>query len=193
MHDRQEILDPESSSRAELTWRFWVLPSVLGVLLLALVATAVVLTLDRREPLPDESAVRPADIGSGVIGSTPPQRAVARARLAARAYFTLDFASVEADMERLRDLGTPAFVEEYDERAPALTRRVTSRKLRLTASLPDDGVATEYLSQNVAQLLVSVDVTTRSGDTRSTGTYRTRVLLMWVDGQWLLAAVDEVV
>ncbi len=62
-----------------------------------------------------------------------------RARLAARAYFTLDVASVEADMDRLRDLATPAFVEEYDRAAPALVRRVRVRELRLGATLPPNG------------------------------------------------------
>lgn len=175
-----------------ITWRFWILPAVLGLLLVALLATSVVLLLDRREAMPDETAQAPADIGSGMIGSSPAQQAVARGRLVARAYFTLDFTTVEADMDRLRELGTPEFVEDYDEMAPALARRVTSQRLKLSAELPENGVATEYLSQNVAQLLVSVDVTTRNDGASSTGLYRTRVLLQWVDGEWMVAAVDEV-
>lgn len=174
------------------TWRSWLLPAVLGVLLVALLATSAVLLLDRREAMPDEVAVQPADIGSEGLADSPAVQAVARARLAARAYFTLAHTSVESDMDRLRELGTPAFVEEYDRAAPALARRVTSQRLRLSASLPRNGVATEYLSQNVAQLLVSVDVTTRRGATSSVGVYRTRVLLRWVDERWLLEAVDEV-
>ena len=175
-----------------LTWRFWVLPAVLVLLLAALLATASVLLLDRREALPTERAVAPADVRRETMGDSPAEQAVARARLAARTYFTLDHTSVAADMDRLRDLGTPAFVEDYDARAPALRRRVTSQRLQLSATLPRNGVATEYLSQNVAQLLVSVDVTTRRGDASSTGTYRTRVLLQRVDERWLLDAVDEV-
>ena len=70
-------------------------------------------------------------------------------------------------MDRLRDLGTPDFVAEYDETAPALARRVRAQRLRLSAVLPDNGVATEYLSQNVAQLLVSVDVTTQRDEQRT--------------------------
>lgn len=173
-------------------WRYWILPSVLAILLLALVATSVVLVRDRRDTLPDESAVQPADIGSGSIGGTPAQQAVARARLAARTYFTIDHTSVESDMDRFRALGTPAFVEEYDRLTRALARRVVAQRLRLSAALPENGVATEYLSQNAAQLLVSVDVTTRRGTTSSTAAYRTRVLLQRVDEQWLVAGVDEV-
>ena len=183
----------ESSEATQaITWRFWILPAVLSLLLVALLATSVVLLLDRREAMPDETARQPADIGSGMIGSSPAQQAVARARLVARTYFTLDHTTVEADMDRLRELGTPEFVEDYDEMAPALARRVTSQQLRLSAVLPENGVATEYLSQNVAQLLVSVNVTTRTDGASSTGPYRTRVLLQWVDGQWMVAAVDEV-
>ncbi len=184
---------PATNEQSGPTWGFGVLPSILAVLLIALLATSAVLLLDRREALPEERAVQPADIGPGAMGGSPAEQAVARARLAANVYFTLDHTSVDADMDRLRDLGTPAFVEGYDRMAPALARRVTSQQLRLSASIPRNGVATEYLSQNVAQLLVSVDVTTRRGATSSTGAYRTRVLLRWVDGQWLLEAVDEVI
>lgn len=181
-----------AGSASGLTWRFWILPTVLALLLAALVATSVVLLVDRRDPLPSEVAEQPADIGVGVLGDSPAEQAVARARLAARTYFTLSHTSVEADMDRLRELGTPVFVEEYDAMAPSIARRVNAQQLVLSASLPRNGVATEYLSQNTAQLLVSLDVTTRRGTTSSTGAYRTRVLLRWVDGRWLLEALDEV-
>jgi hypothetical protein len=173
--------------------RSWVLPSVLAVLLVALVATCVVLLLDRRASLPVEQAVEPAAAGSALDGSTPAEQAVARARLAARTYFTLAHPTVEEDMDRLRALGTDAFVEEYDRMARPLARRVVEEELRLSAALPANGVATEYLSQNVAQLLVSVDVTTRRGDgPGSTADYRTRVQLQRVEGDWLVAGMDEV-
>lgn len=188
-----DVPTPESSdSPPELTWRFWILPAVLSVLLAALLATSVVLLLDRRDPLPDQTAVVPADIGSGGVGDAPEQQAVARARLAARTYFTLAFSSVDADMDRLRAMGTPGFVEEYDETAGALATRVTGQRLRLSASLPQNGVATEYLSPSIAQVLVSVDVTTRRGRASSTGAYRTRVTLQRMDDQWLVAGLDEV-
>lgn len=174
------------------------LPSVLALLLVALVATCVVLLLDRRDELPVERAVEPAPAGStradsSPADSSPAEQAVARARLAARTYFTLDHTTVEEDMERLRALGTDAFVEEYDRMARPLVRRILAEELQLRAALPVNGVATEYLSQNVAQLLVSVDVTTRlGGGAGSTADYRTRVLLQRVEGDWLVAGMDEV-
>lgn len=190
---------PEPTERAEPTeaeavlgWTYWILPAVLVLLVLALVATSVVLLRDRRDVPPAETAVQPADIGSGVIGDAPAQQAVARARLAARSYFTLDHATIADDMERFRALGTPAFVEKYDRLMRSLSRRVVARELRLEAFLPEKGVATEYLSQNAAQLLVSVDVTTSRGVQSTTAPYRTRVLLQRIDEQWLVAGVEEV-
>lgn len=190
MQDLQTILDPRAAPRS--SWRQWVLPIVLTLLLLALVATSVVLVLDRREPSPAQLVEPPADVGTEGSGGSPAQQAVASARLAAITYFTLDHATVEDDMDRLRDLGTPAFVEEYDRTAPALARRIVEERLDLTAALPRNGVATEYLSQDVAQLMVSVDVTTRSRSGSSTADYRTRVLLRWVDEHWWVSALDEV-
>ncbi|WP_323792115.1 hypothetical protein [Nocardioides sp.] len=187
---------PEPPESPELPgsvgWTYWILPGVLVLLILALAATSVVLLRDRREALPAETVVQPADIGSGVIGDAPNQQAVARARLAARSYFTLDHTTVEADMDRFRALGTPAFVEEYNQLMRSLSRQVVARQLRLEAFLPEKGVATEYLSVNAAQLLVSVDVTTSRGLQSRTAPYRTRVLLQRVDDQWLVAGVEEV-
>lgn len=197
---RAEREDPTAAPELQETeetgesvgWTYWLLPAVLVLLLVALAATSVVLLRDRREALPAEVAVQPADIGSGVIGDTPAQQAVARARLAARSYFTLDHTTIEADMERFRALGTPAFVEEYDRLMRSLSRQVVSRQLRLEAFLPETGVATEYLSGNAAQLLVSVDVTTSRGVQSRTAPYRTRVVLQRVDDQWMVAGVEEV-
>ncbi len=178
--------------QGSVRWTYWILPAVLVLLVVALAATSVVLLRDRREVPPAEVAMQPADIGSGVIGDTPAQQAVARARLAARSYFTLDHTTIADDMERFRALGTPAFVEKYDRLMRSLARRVVARELRLEAILPEKGVATEYLSQNVAQLLVSVDVTTSRGVQSTTAPYRTRVLLQRIDEQWLVAGVEEV-
>lgn len=175
-----------------LTWRFWILPTVLALLLVALIATSVVLLVDRRDPLSSEPAVRPADLGSATESDSPALQAVARARLAARAYFTLDHTSVQADMDRLRSLGTPEFVEEYDRTATAVARRVNAQDLKISATLPGNGVATEYLTEDAAQVLVSLDVTTRRGAQRITGAYRTRVVLQRVDEQWFIEALDEV-
>ena len=62
-----------------------------------------------------------------------------------------------------------------------------------SATLPRDGTATEYVVTNRALVIVSVDVTTvRAGSERTTR-YRTRVALDLVDGDWLVASLDEVV
>ncbi len=132
-----DVPTPESSdSPPELTWRFWILPAVLSVLLVALVATSVVLLLDRRDPLPDQTAVVPADIGSGGVGRCP-GAAGGRAGPARRAHLLHPRLLLRRGRHGpVARLGTPGFVEEYDETAGALATRVTGQRLRLSASLP---------------------------------------------------------
>lgn len=171
--------------------RGWMLPAVLSVLLLAVVATCAVLLHDRREASSVEPE-RPADIGAAGWTEQRSGRAVVAARTAASTYFTIDHRTVAADMEAMRALGTPAFVEEYDDLSASLRQRIESRRLVLTAELPRDGAATEYLVTGRAQVLVAVDVRTMSAAGTRLTTYRTRVSLDLVDGDWLVAGIDEV-
>jgi hypothetical protein len=167
------------------------LVGLLGVLLAVVVMTSLALLWDRRGDAEIEP-VRPADIGSPRWTETSAGRAVVAARAAATTYFTLDHTRIEADMDAMRALGTPDFVGEYDARAEALATRIAKDRLVLSATLPRNGTATEDLSTDRAQVLVSVDVTTASaGDARVTR-YRTRVALDLVDGTWLIESLDEV-
>lgn len=179
----------------------WVLPAALSVLLVALVATCVVLWRDRDRAPEASATIRPADLGvPGADRASTALAAVNTARRAARTYFTIDHRTVRADMDRMRALATEAFRNEYDATADRAARRIRDRKLVLTASLPDNGAATEYLTGRRAQILVAVDVTTRRraggrGDTDATGittAYRTRISLRNVDEQWRVSGVDEV-
>ncbi len=172
------------------------LVGVLAVLLVAVVATAVVLLLDRR---PDRAGTpdlaRPADVGVAGWDDPPADDAVAAvvaARRATTTYFTVDHRTAARDLDAMRALGTDAFAESYDGDAGALARRVTRARLRLTAALVPDGTATEYLTADLARVLVAVDVTTTAPSGRRTAPYRTRVALDLVDGEWLVASLAEV-
>lgn len=171
--------------------RHRLLVTLLVVLLLVVGATSAILLHDRRGAA-EVRDQRPADIGVPGWADDSAGRAVRAARTAATTYFTLDSARIQADMDRMRELGTPEFVERYDAASPALVERITQQRLRLSAALPRDGTATEYVVTDRAIVVVSVDVTTaRSGAERTTR-YRTRVALDLVDGAWLVASLDEV-
>ncbi|MFB9313684.1 hypothetical protein [Nocardioides plantarum] len=169
--------------------RSGLLCGLLAVLLLLVVATDVVLVRDRDRG-GDAISLRPADIGAAGWTRTRSGQAVQAARTAATTYFTLDHRTVKADMTRMRRLGTPEFVEQYDAGVRALTKRITSQRLRLTGRLPRDGTATEYLVSDRAIVLVSVDVTTTRAGERSTTRYRARITVELVDGAWLVDDVE---
>lgn len=164
---------------------------LLGVLLVVVAATNAILLHDRRDAA-RVSDLRPADIGAPGWADDSAGRAVRAARTAASTYFTLDHRTVGADMERMRRLGTPDFVADYDAGARALGARITEQRLRLSGRLPRDGTATEYLVTDRAVVLVSVDVTTARDGARGVTRYRTRIALDLVDGRWLVASLDEV-
>jgi hypothetical protein len=174
-----------------------VLVALLAVLLVVVLGTAAILVHDRREAAETE-ALRPAAIGNPGWQDEPAGRAVVAARTAAETYFSLDHQRVGADMDAMRALGTPEFVDAYDSGSRALAARIRRERLVLSAQLPPDGTATEYLVSDRARVLVSVDVTTTrddaDGEATATGTtrYRTRVALDLVDGAWLVSALDEV-
>ena len=169
-----------------------VLPVVLAVLLVGVVATSVVLLRDRRDPQPVVEVLRPADLGAAGSRSTPAGEAVSRAELAVTTYFTLGYRRIDPDMDRMRALGTPGFVESYDEETSALVTRVVARRIVLSATLPRNGAATEYLTADLAQVVVAVDVITRRAGTRNSTAYRIRVTLERSGDTWLVAAIDEV-
>lgn len=170
-----------------------VLPSVLGLVVVLLVVLALAQFRDRESSAPD--LPRPADIGAvvdlGEAGAAG--EAVVVAREAAKAFFTLDHRHVDADVARMAALTTGEFRREYAAQAQSLKQRVVRQKLVVTAALPRDGTATEYLSSTAAQLLVSVDVTTKArGRHAKGGRYRTRVELGRRDGEWLVSALEQV-
>lgn len=167
------------------------LVGLLSVLLAVVVATSLTLLHDRRGDTAIE-AVRPADIGTAGWTESSAGRAVVAAQSAATTYFTLDHRRIKADMEAMRALGTPGFVGQYDARAKALSARIATNKLVLSAVLARDGTATEYLVTDRAQVLVSLDVTTTRGRAAGVTRYRTRIALDLVDGTWLVDSLDEV-
>ncbi|KAA1421917.1 hypothetical protein F0U44_06525 [Nocardioides humilatus] len=112
---------------------------------------------------------------------------------AAEQFFTLDHRSLDDDIEAMLAMATGDFEAQYEKQSAALRRAVASKKLVLSASVPESGTAVEYFTDREAWVLVAVDVHTESGgeaidDTR----YRTRVVLSKVGGHWLVSRLEQV-
>ena len=116
-----------------------------------------------------------------------------RAREAASDFFDLDHRTLADDVDRFLALTAPAFAAEYRRESADLRSAVATRRLTMTPQVPADATALEYLGEDVAQVLVGVDVTTKAADGRSQDTrYRVRVRLERAAGQWRVTALEQV-
>ena len=80
-----------------------------------------------------------------------------------------------------------------EARTADLRKAVQQKKLVLTARVPDDGAAVEYLGKDSAWVLVSVDVHTESaGSSPEDSRYRTRVVLDKDGDDWLVSRLERV-
>jgi len=148
------------------------LPTALVVVLAGLIAASVVLWLGDRETV---------DKGTLVA-----------ARQGAISFFSLDYRHAEDDVDRVLSQATGDFKKQYAEKRDEVVAGVEDKQLVVTATVPDDGVALEFLADDEAKVLVAVDVNTKSPDGAEDARYRTRVELARVDGRWLVAGVEQV-
>lgn len=149
------------------------LPAALVALLLALLGTSAYLWQQQREDL-DQGAVEVA-------------------RTQAKTFFSLDHRDPETSIDEMLELATDDFRESYEARRDQVVKNLVEKKIVVTASVPEDGAAVEFLSGDRAEVLVAVDVTTASGSSGSESQrYRTRVELSRVDGDWLMSAINQV-
>lgn len=152
--------------------RSWIVPGVLAVLVLTLLATSYLQRPSGRE----------ADAGMLVS-----------ARLEATNFFSLDYRHADADVDRVLALATGKFKTEYSSRRKEVIDGVTGKKLVVTASIPEQGVAVELVDGNRGRVLVAVDVTTGTGTGATTeNRYRARLLLTRVKGHWLVSDLNQV-
>lgn len=147
-------------------------PGLLFVVLVGLLATSAWLRQDRRESL---------DNG-----------ALAVAKQEATNFFSLDHRHAEDDVDRVLSLATDPFKSQYAAKRDEVVAGVTSKKLVVTATLPEDGTAVEYFTETKAQVLVSVDATTRQEKGEETQRHRTRIKLEKIDGRWLVSGIETV-
>ena len=150
------------------------LPLVLAVVLVALLATSAWFWLDDR-----------GDDGRGSASTA--------ARTAAVTFFSLDHDHASANIDRLLAMSTGRFKTDYAKQRSALEKQVQSKQLTVTARVPENGTALEYLSPTRSQVLVAVDTTTALTNGRGEkGSYRIRVVLSKVDSKWLVSDLEQV-
>ena len=118
--------------------------------------------------------------------------AVAVAREEAENFFTLNHESVEDDVAKVLALAVGDFKREYAARRAEIVKHVRMRKLEVTATIPENGVAVEYLTESEARVLVAVDVSSRSEDGVQDQRFRCRLTLKEVEGSWLVAELEQV-
>ena len=111
----------------------------------------------------------------------------------ARDFFSLDHRTLEKDMDKVRSRATGEFEAQYEKQSADLRKAVEQKKLVLTARVPDDGSAVEYLGEDSAWVLVSVDVHTESASAAPQDSrYRTRVVLDRDGDDWLVSRLERV-
>ena len=71
--------------------------------------------------------------------------ALAQARTASIAFFTLDWTDVEHDIDRMVSLSTGKFKSSYSSQRASLAKGVEDKKLTITSKVPESGTALEYL------------------------------------------------
>lgn len=150
---------------------------VTGVLALALVGLVVATVLVWR-------AAQPRSDDDGAVGV---------AEQVVRNFNGLDHRDPEKGVEAVLDLATGSFEEEYRDLSEQVVKNLVDKKLTLTADIPDNGSALEYLSEDEAQVLVAVNVTTTAPNGVSdTRLQRARVVLTWEDDRWLVSDLQDV-
>lgn len=115
------------------------------------------------------------------------------AQQAATDFFSLSYQHPGKDVDAVLALSTGTFKKQYAAKRSDIVDSVTKHHLVVTAKVPSDGAALEYLSEKAAQVLVAVDVHSKSSSTASDSRYRTRVkLARQDDGDWLVSGLEQV-
>lgn len=108
-------------------------------------------------------------------------------------FFDLDHRRIADDVDQVLSLATGDFADDYRGKREVIIRSVEEKQAVWTATIPDDGTAVEYLGRDVASVLVAVDVEkSLRGSAAAVERNRVRVVLAYVDGEWLVSDFQEV-
>lgn len=151
----------------------WILPTMLSLLLVGLLTASALLWLGSRQQL-DEAPL-------------------AVARQEAQNFFTLDYRHIDENLDRVESIATGPFKQQFAKKRDQVKKAVVGKKLRLTATIPDNGTAIEYEHGYHAQVLVAVNATTRTETGGADNNrYRARVQLIRQNGNWRVSGVNQV-
>lgn len=112
------------------------------------------------------------------------------ARQAAENLTTIDYRTVDRDMQQVLDASTEEFPAQFGISGPAFVEVVKQTKLVSTSEITSAGI--ERLDEQTARVLVAVtasvsDAATPRGTPRN---YRMGVELVFTDGRWLVSKVE---
>lgn len=132
---------------------------------------------------------RSRDDAAADLGEVP----VEVAEVAARNFFTLSHRTLDDDIERVLATATGDFRRQYESQSADLAETVTSKRLVITATVPQTGTAVEHVDADEVWVLVPVDVRTeQDGAPTDDVRYRTRVVLSSTDAGWLISRLEQV-
>lgn len=114
------------------------------------------------------------------------------AQQAATDFFSLSYRHPAADVDAVLALSTGSFKKQYAAKRSDIVASVKKSQLVVKADVPADGAALEYLSKKSAQVLVAVDVSSKSKSDASDARYRTRVKLQKKSDAWLVSGLEQV-
>lgn len=167
----QSDVTPDPSDPSLLPW---LLTAFLTVILIALV-TASVLLWRANQPREDDDG------------------AVAVAEDAVKRFFSLDHRDPEGSIDRVLAVATGDFEDDYESKRDELVKNLVEKKLTQEATIPEEGAALAYLSEDEAQVLVAANVVTSAAAGGSEEErHRTLVTLEWVDDAWLVSDLNAV-
>lgn len=153
--------------------RSWLVAILLAVVLAALLGTSAVL-----------HSRQGGDVDPGMLVA---------ARTQATNLFSLDYRHADADVDRVLALATGKFKTQFASQRQQVVDGVTKKKLVVTATIPRDGAAVEFADGDRGQVLVAVDVSTKtSRGATTTDRYSTRIKLTRVQGHWLVSDLLKV-
>lgn len=165
--------------------RSWLLPTILSLVLVALLVTSAVLWVGRDDTVDrDDSFGAPGAASLGMVVA---------AKQGAISFFSLDYRRVQEDVDAVIAQSTGDFKDEYREQSAEVVASVTKQKLVTEAVVPTDGVAVEYAHGDEGQVLVAVDVTKTQGTAEPVvQRNRARVTVTKVGDEWLVSNIQEV-
>lgn len=108
-------------------------------------------------------------------------------------FFDLDYRRIEDDIDQVLGLATGEFAADYAQQRQRLAAAVRQKHAVWTATIPENGTAVEYAGDDVASVLLAIDVArSTDGVAGPPERERVRLVLTYTNGTWLVSEFQEV-